>query len=137
MRAKLIVALVGSVLTIGMATTVASAGRGGPPNPSDPEVGLFELNPNGIENPHQFRTIEDRVVTLLPPEPLRPETSDHCRWTGYNGGEVDGDLDSAYWLYYREYYNQLGSEMEPSNPHLGSQLYGKQGDCMKNKVPAE
>ena len=126
MKAKLIVALVGSVLTIGMATTVASAGRGGPPNPSDPNEEVFERGEDqGVV--HDFRTIVDgEVAEIGEPSPSFPTTSDHCRWTGFNGGAVHGELDSAYWLYYREYWNQ-------ESEGLGDDLYGKQGDCMKNK----
>ncbi len=124
MKRKLIIALVGSVLTMGMATTVASAGRGGPPNPSDPNEEVFERDDERVV--HEFRELDQNgeVVQLLEPDPAFPTTSQDCRWTGFN--TYNHELDSAYWLYYREYYNQV-------EEGLGDSLYGKQGDCMKNK----
>lgn len=138
MKTKLSLALVVSVLSIGT-TTAVSAGPGGPPDPSDETESVFEWyleNPNPhIEEPHKFRELDNGQVAvpvvLEAPYPIFPTTSDHCRWTGFNGGETDGDLDSAYWLYYREYWNQAseGTEFEG----LGDTLYGKQGSCMSNK----
>ena len=40
-------------------------------------------------------------------------------------------MDSAYWLYYREYYNQVYPGID-GHPGLGDILYDKQGSCMSN-----
>lgn len=99
MKTKLTITLVSIALAFGAATAVASANPNGPPPVEDPAV---------------------------PPDPIWPETTQDCRWTGFN--TPDGELDTAYWEYYRQYYNLIDPDGE-----AGDVYFGKQGDCMKNR----
>lgn len=116
MKKKLTLLLVSGFLVLGTAAAVSA----GPPGPTEVPEG----------NPYCTTDEEGNITNCTPPVPEWPTTPDDCRWTGYYEN-ADGEqvLDSAYWEYYRVYYNWLDED----NGVAGDRYFGKQGDCMKNR----